>query len=91
MGGTYTAGAWEQGAGENIRTEEGLIGGWRKLHNELHNLYSSSSKITMIKSSRIGWEWHVARMETRNSYMILVGKPDGKRPTTRKTKTCVGG
>jgi hypothetical protein len=38
-------------------------GGWRKLHNEkLHNLYSSPSIIRMIKSRRVRWAGHVARM-----------------------------
>jgi hypothetical protein len=63
------------------------MGGWRKLHNEeLHNLYSSQSIIRMIKSRRMRWAGHVARMgEKRNAYRILVGMPDGK--TTGKTKT----
>jgi hypothetical protein len=40
-----------------------VIGGWRKLHNEeLHNLYSSPSIIRMIKSRRMGWAGHVARI-----------------------------
>jgi hypothetical protein len=58
-----------------------VTGGWRKLHNEeLHSLYSSSSIIRMIKSRRMRWAVHVARMgEKRNAYRILVGKPDGKR------------
>jgi hypothetical protein len=35
----------------------------------------------MIKSRRIRWTGHVARMrENRCAYRILVGKPDGKRP-----------
>jgi hypothetical protein len=57
-----------------------VTGGWRKLHNEeLHNLYSSPSIITMIKSRRMRWTGHVARMgERRNAYRILVGKPGGK-------------
>jgi hypothetical protein len=56
-----------------------VTGGWRKLHNEeLHNLYSSSSIIRMIKSRRMRLEWRVARMgEKRNAHTILVGKPDG--------------
>jgi hypothetical protein len=56
--------------------DEVMIGGWRKLHNEeLHNLYSSPSR--MIKSRRMGWAWHVARMGAkRNAYRILVGKPE---------------
>jgi hypothetical protein len=39
-------------------------GGWRKLLNgELHNLYSSPSIIRMIKSRRMRWAGHVARMK----------------------------
>jgi hypothetical protein len=51
------------------------------LHNdELHNLYSSPSIIRMIKSRRLRWAGHVARMgKKRNAYRILVGKPEGKR------------
>jgi hypothetical protein len=52
-----------------------VTGGWRKMHNEeLHNLYSSPSIIRMIKSRRMIWAGHVARMgEKRNAYRILVG------------------
>jgi hypothetical protein len=42
---------------------DGLTGGWRKPHNkELHNLYSSPSIIRIIKSRRMRWAGHVARM-----------------------------
>jgi hypothetical protein len=63
----------------------GMTGGWRKLHNEeLHNLYSSPSIIGIIKSRRMRWAGHVARMgEKRNVYRLLVGKPEGKRPLGR--------
>jgi hypothetical protein len=56
--------------------------GWRKLHNkELHNLYSSPSLTRMIKSRWMIWAGHVAQMgEKRNSYRILVGKPERKKP-----------
>jgi hypothetical protein len=62
-----------------------VTGDWRKLHNEeLHNLYSSPNIIRMIKSRRIRWAGHAARMgETRNAYRILVGRPEGKRPLGR--------
>jgi hypothetical protein len=62
-----------------------VTGYWRKLHNEeLHNLYSSPNIIRMIKSRRMRWAEHVARMgETRNAYRILVGKPEGKIPLGR--------
>jgi hypothetical protein len=57
-------------------------GEWRKLHNEeLHNLYSSPNIIRTIKSRRLRWAGHVARMgEKINAYRILVGKPEGRRP-----------
>jgi hypothetical protein len=55
------------------------------MHNEkLHNLYCSPSIIRIIKSRRMRWAGHVARMgEKRNAYRILVGKPEGKRPLGR--------
>jgi hypothetical protein len=58
------------------------MGGCRKLHNEeLHNLHSSPSIIRMFKSRRMRWAEHGTRMgEKRDSYKILVGKPEGKRP-----------
>jgi hypothetical protein len=58
------------------------MGGWRKLHNEeLHNLYSSPDIIRVIKSRRMRWAGHVARMgEKRNAYRILVGKRPLGRP-----------
>jgi hypothetical protein len=61
------------------------MGGWRKPHNEeLHNLYSSPSIIRIIKSRRMRWAGHVARMgEKMNVYRLLVGKPEGKRPLGR--------
>jgi hypothetical protein len=62
-----------------------VTGGWRKLRNEeLHSLYSSPSIIRMIKSRRMIWTGHVARMgEKRNACKIFVGKPEGKRPLGR--------
>jgi hypothetical protein len=64
---------------------DGVIGSWRKLHNEvMHNLYSSPSIVRIIKSRRMRWVGHVARMgEKRNVYRLLVGKPEGKRPLGR--------
>jgi hypothetical protein len=68
-----------------------VTGDWRKLRNEeLHNLYSSPNIIRMIKSRRMRWAGHVARMgETRNAYKILVGKPEGKRPLGRPRRRWV--
>jgi hypothetical protein len=58
---------------------------WRKLHNEeLQDLYSSPSIITVIKSRRMRLVGHVARMgEKTNACSLLVGKPQGKRPLGR--------
>jgi hypothetical protein len=55
------------------------------VHNdELHDLYSSPNIVRMIKSRRIRWVAHVARMgEGGGAYRILVGKPEGKRPLGR--------
>jgi hypothetical protein len=68
-----------------------VTGGWRKLHNEeLHNLYTSPSIIRMIKSRRMKWAGHVARMgEKRNAYVILVGNSERKRPLGRPRRRWV--
>jgi hypothetical protein len=60
-------------------------GEWRKLHNEeLHNLYSPPDIIRQVKSRRMRWAGHVARMgEERKVYKVLVGKPEGRRPLGR--------
>jgi hypothetical protein len=68
-----------------------VTGEWRKLHNEeLRDLYSSLSIIRIIKSRRMRWEGHVARMgEKRNAYRLLVGKPNRKRPLGRPRRRWV--
>ena len=52
-----------------------------KLHNEeLHTLNRLSNIVRMVKSSRLIWSGHVARMrESRLDFIILIGKPTGKR------------
>jgi hypothetical protein len=64
---------------------DGVTAGCRKLHSEeLHNLCSSRNVIRIIKSRKMRWAGHVARMgEKRNVYRLLVGKPEGKRPLER--------
>jgi hypothetical protein len=63
----------------------GVTGGWRKLHNEeLRDLYSSPSIIRIIKSRKMGWAGHVARMgEKRNVNGLFVERPEGKRKLGR--------
>jgi hypothetical protein len=65
-------------------------GSWRKLHNdELHSLYSSPNIVRVIKSRRMNWAGHVARMgEGRGVYRVLVGRPEGKRPLGRPRLRC---
>ena len=57
----------------------------RKLHNEeLNDLYSSPNIVRVIKSRRMRWAGHVARMSERRSvYGVLVGKLEGQRPLGR--------
>jgi hypothetical protein len=65
---------------------------WKKLHNEVvHNLYSSSNIIRMIKSRRMRWTGHVAHMRLkRSAYRILVEKPKGRRPLVSPRHRWVG-
>jgi hypothetical protein len=60
-------------------------GSWRKLHtDELHSLYSSPNIVRVIKSRRMRWARHVARMgEGRGVYRVFVGSPEGKNPLGR--------
>jgi hypothetical protein len=68
-----------------------VTGGWRKLHNEeLHDLHSSPSIIRIIKSRKVRFAGHVERMgEKRNTYRLLMGKPEGKRPLGRPRRRWV--
>jgi hypothetical protein len=72
---------------------EEVTGEWRKLHSgELHNFYASPDIIRQIKSRRMRWAGHVARMgEGRNVYRVLVGKPEGKRKLERTRRKCENG
>ncbi|KAJ4427596.1 hypothetical protein ANN_25244 [Periplaneta americana] len=65
-----------------------VTGEWRKLHKaELHALYSSADIIRNIKSRRLRWAGHVARMgESRNTHRVLVERPKGKGPLGRSRR-----
>jgi hypothetical protein len=67
-----------------------VTGEWRRLHNEeLYDLYCSSSIVRVIKSRRMRWAGHVARLEERRGvYRVLVEKPEGKRLLTRSRRRC---
>jgi hypothetical protein len=68
-----------------------VIGGLTELHSkELRHLYSSPSITRIIKSRRLRWTGHVARMgKKRNAYRSLVGKPEEKRPLGRPRRSWV--
>jgi hypothetical protein len=56
-------------------------GSWRKLHSDLHSLYSSPNIVRVIKLNRMRWAGHVERMgEGRGVYRVLIGRPEGNRP-----------
>ena len=63
----------------------------RRLQNEeLNDLYSSTNTVRVIKSRKMRWDGHVARMgEERGVYRVLVGKPEGKRPLERPRRRWV--
>ena len=68
-----------------------MTGEWRRLHiEELNDLYSSPNIVRVIKSRRMGWAGHVARMgEERGVYRTLLEKPEGKRPMGRPRRRWV--
>jgi len=65
-----------------------VTGVWRRLHNEeLNDLHSSPNIVRVIKSRRMRWAGHLARMgEEREVYRVLMGKPEGKRPMERSRR-----
>ena len=65
-----------------------VTGEWRRVHNELHDLYSSPNIVRVIKSRRMRWAGHVARMGDE-VYRVLVGKLEGKRPLGRPRRRWV--
>jgi len=64
---------------------------WMRLHNEeLNDLYSAPNIVGVIKSSRMRWAGHVARVgEERKLYRVLVGKPKRRRNLGRPRRRCV--
>ena len=68
-----------------------VTGEWRRLHNEeLNDLYSSPNIVRVIKSRRMKWAGHVARIGKENGeYRVLVEKPERKRPLGRPRRRWV--
>ena len=69
-----------------------VTGEWGRLRNEgLNDLYCSPNFVRVIKSRRMRWVGHVARMgEERGVYRVLVGKPEGRRPLGRPRRRRMG-
>jgi len=73
-----------------VRWDE-VTGEWMRVHNEeLNDFYCSPNIVRVIKSRRMRWAGHVARMgEKKGVYRFLVGKPEGKRPLGRSRRRWV--
>jgi len=71
-----------------VPRKDEVTGEWRKRHNEeLNGLCFSHSILRVIKSRRMRYAGHVARMgEKRDVYRVLVGKSGGKRRLERPTR-----
>lgn len=64
----------DEGAGERRR----------RYNKELHDLYASPDIVRVIKSRRLRWAEHVARMEEgRTALGVIMGRPEGRRPLGR--------
>jgi len=68
-----------------------VTGELRRLHNEeLNDLYCTPNIVRVIKSRRMRWAGHVARMgEEIRVYRFLLGKPERRRPLRRLRRRCV--
>jgi hypothetical protein len=73
-----------------LRRRDEVTGEWRRLHEELIDEYTSPNIVRVIKSRRMRWTGHVARMGERGGlYRVLEGNPEEKRPLGRPR--CVDG
>ena len=73
-----------------VRPRRKWVDNIRMDNEELNDLYSSPNIVLVIKSRRMRWAGHVARMcEERGMYRFLVEKPEGKRPLERPRRRWV--
>jgi hypothetical protein len=73
---------------QNTFKRDEVKGEWRKLHDEeLNDLYSLPNIVRVVKSRRMRWAGHVARVgEGSGVHRVLVGKPEGRRPLGRSRR-----
>jgi hypothetical protein len=67
------------GNGDACLSYRSVTGDWKRLHDELRDLYSSPNVIRVIKSRLAKWVGHAARVGEKGfAYRVLLGKPEGK-------------
>ena len=80
-GGMQAKGVWKQDLSRVFGPKKDVNGEWRRLYDEeLHSSYRSPNTVRVIKSRRLRWAGHVARIESGSAFKILTGKHTEETP-----------